>query len=125
MLKHYLRQQKHADFFVLNLKAFKDLCAYIKGLTIHKEVICKVITCAKLEISILRYVLHAAVNVLKVKKKPRTTRDNVLLDPRQRLFNNFEKVQFWAKFDVLTPMGSGQELSQRQHIHSRKCLISV
>ena len=33
------------------------------------------------------------------------TRDNVLLDPQQRLFNNFEKIQFWAKFDLLTPMG--------------------
>ena len=41
------------------------------------------------------------------------TRDNVLLDPRQRLFNNFEKVQFWAKFELLTPMRPGQEFSQR------------
>ena len=55
----------------------------------------------------------------------KTTRDNVILDPRQRLFNNFEKVQFWGKFDLLTPMGHGQEFSQRQHVHSRKCLISV
>ena len=47
------------------------------------------------------------------------TRDNVLLDPQQQLFNN------WAKFDLLTPMGLEQEFSQRQHIHSRKCLISV
>ena len=38
---------------------------------------------------------------------------------------NFEKVQFWTKFDILTPMGPGQEFSQRQHIHSQKCLISV
>ena len=39
--------------------------------------------------------------------------------------HNFEKVQFWAKFDLLTPIGPGQEFSQRQHIHSQKCLISV
>ena len=26
---------------------------------------------------------------------------------------NFEKVQFWAKFDIFTPMGPGQEFSQR------------
>ena len=53
------------------------------------------------------------------------TRDNVLLDDWQQLFNNFEKVQFWAKFDLLTPMGPGQEFSQRQHIHSWKYLIGV
>ena len=38
---------------------------------------------------------------------------------------SFEKVQFWAKFDLLITMGPGQEFSQRQHIHSRKCLICV
>ena len=37
------------------------------------------------------------------------TRDNVLRDPRQRLFNNFEKVQYWAKFDLLSPPAGGQE----------------
>ena len=49
-----------------------------------------------------------AISMPKIQK----TRDNVLLDPRQRLFNNFEKVQFWAKFDLLTPMGPGQEFSK-------------
>ena len=53
------------------------------------------------------------------------TRDNLLLDPRQRLFNNFKKVQFWAKFHILAPIERGQEFSQRKHIYSRKCLISV
>ena len=38
---------------------------------------------------------------------------------------NFEKVHFEPKFDLLTPVGPGQEFSQRQHIHSPKCLISV
>ena len=37
------------------------------------------------------------------------TRDNVLQDPQQRLFNNFEKVQYWAKFDLLSPPAGGQE----------------
>ena len=37
---------------------------------------------------------------------------------------NFEKVHFEPKFDLLTPIGPGQEFSQRQHIHSPKCLIS-
>ena len=38
---------------------------------------------------------------------------------------NFEKVHFEPKFDLLTPIGPGQEFSRRQHIHSLKCLISV
>ena len=38
---------------------------------------------------------------------------------------NFEKVHFEPKFDLLTPIGTGQEFSRRQHIHSPKCLISV
>ena len=67
------------------------------------------------------YIILFRISVLLRKK----TRENVLLDPRQRLFNNFEKVKFWAKFDFLTPMGPRQEFSQRQHIHSPKCLISV
>ena len=38
---------------------------------------------------------------------------------------NFEKVQFWTKFDLLTPLGPGQEFSQRQDIYSSKCFISA
>ena len=38
---------------------------------------------------------------------------------------NFEKVHFEPKFDLLTPIGTGQEFSRRHHIHSPKCLISV
>ena len=38
---------------------------------------------------------------------------------------NFEKVHFEHKFDFLTPIGPGQELSRRQHIHSPNCLISA
>ena len=38
---------------------------------------------------------------------------------------NFEKVFFEPKFDLLTPIRPVQEFSQRQHIHSPKCLISV
>ena len=44
------------------------------------------------------------------------TRGNVLLDPRQRLFNDlnnliFEKVNLGPKFDFLTTGGPGQEFS--------------
>ena len=38
---------------------------------------------------------------------------------------NFEKVHFEPKFDLLIPIGPGQEFSGRHHIHNRKCLISV
>ena len=38
---------------------------------------------------------------------------------------NFEKVHFEPTFDLLTPIGPGQEFSRRQHIHSPKCLISA
>ena len=65
------------------------------------------------------------MKMLKKKTTTKKTRGNALMDPQQQLFNNFDKVQFWAKFELLSPMGPGQESSQKQHIHSRKCLISV
>ena len=72
-----------------------------------------------------RSFVKALFGILGLGQKLLLTRDNVLLNPQQRPLNNFEKVQFWAKFDLFTPMGPGQEFSQRQQIHSWKCLISV
>ena len=66
--------------------------------------------------------LLSALNSSKPVKKGKKQET---MEPQQQLFNNVEKVQFWAKFDLLTPMGPGQEFFQRQHIHSPKCLISV